>query len=1000
MFRRNVFVVVVLLGLIFSTAFTSWTQVTSRAGNSSPASVKSWPPDLAKHTRPAIPGDVIAKPKGAAGFLAPGFFVVDIPNSSGGEPDIAINPTNPNQIVVHAGFGGWNGNAPNEISNDGGLTWNQASQIPPPPGAPNTSGCPCDIAQDYGLDGNLYGTYLTGGTGSPPADIFSASNTTPFSGGLFNYFLLAGNAQLTDFNSSLGNSDQPWLLTNRDPSNANQTNAYVGYSDFFDDGTVNERVSAALGTQPPNFATDNLSGVSTGGGINPGHRVTVDPRTGAIYSLYQVCLANCGTNQTIGYNLNRSMDAGATWTLNGSGTGIQVASGLTVQANVAKFGTVNALLGGIDHAAVDPTTGNVYVAFGGDNGVVDPTSGLDGNAIFIKEITFDNSTSTNAILTGVVHQVSLPGAEAALPSVAVAGDGTVGVLYTSFDGFSVDGFPIFTAHFAFSTDAGATFTDQKLLTFLSPVTSDDSPANNDRQRVLGDYQQLKVVPSLQPFNPPGSANTGSANAGATFYGVFTGNNAALGGATANNDAIFFKVTMAPQINLNPNPVSIGNVCKGSTGSAELEVSDTGADNLLISSIAPPVLLTALTSPGQSQSTDIALAPGPTFPVNISPDAHFDFTFTCTPTTFGSKSATFTIASNDPASPSTPVTVTCTTASGKAVATGSGNLGTSVCGGATPANTITVNNVGGCNLNLLNAVTSCADFTLVNPPTFPVAISPDSGIGLTVQFTPTSAGPKSCNLTITTDDPNNPTIVVPLTGTTQLGSASLTLPAGLTFPPTVIQQRETCSSQLGVPITNGGACPLQITAVGFTQSGTPPDYSMAGLPGLPVTIPAGGQLGAGNLDVVFAPNNLTRTSTGTVDVTFVNDPITGATTTEHVPLCGEAVHRGVRVLVTDGGVPVDTVAKIVLQNARAPEQSGGVFNYQVVRNAALQTVEGEAPCPTFSFHAEFGGVSDPFQLKDGTYRIKATIKVGNKTLTKRVRFVEDPCTFNSTIVVPF
>ena len=997
MFRRNVFVVVVLLGLIFSAAYTSWTQVTSHAGNSSTPAVRSWPPDLAKYSRRAIPGDVIAKPKGAAGFLAPGFFVVDVPNSSGGEPDIAINPTNPNQIVVHAGFGGWNGNAPNEISNDGGLTWNQAAQIPPPGGAFNTIGCPCDITQDYGLDGNLYGTYLTGGSGSPPADVFSASNIDPFLGGLFSYFPLLGNAQMTDFNSSIGNSDQPWLLTNRDPSNANQTNVYVTYSDFFDGSTVNERVSTALGSNglPPNFTADNLSGVSTGGGIDPGPRLAADPRTGFIYSLYQVCLANCDTNQTIGYNLNRSVDAGNTWTLNGSGTGVQVASGVTVQGNVAKFGTVNALLGGIDHAAVDPTTGNVYVAFGGDNGVVDPTTEFDGNAVFIKEITFDSSSPTDAILTGAVHQVSLPGAEAALPSVAVGGDGTVGVLYTSFDGFSVDSFPIFTAHFAFSTDAGATFTDQKLLTFLSPVTSDE----DNRQRVLGDYQQLKVVPALAPFNPPGSVKGGSANAGATFYGVFTGNNAALGGPTANNDAIFFKVTLAPQINLNPNPVSIGNVCKGSTGSAKLEVSDTGADNLLISSITQPAPNT-LKAPGQPVSSEIALATGPTFPVNISPDANFDFTFTCTPTTFLNKSSIFTIASNDPASPATPVTVTCTTASGKAVATGTGTFGTSVCGGATPANTITVNNVGGCNLNLLNAVTSCADFTLVNPPAFPVAISPDSGIGLTVQFTPTSAGPKSCNLTITTDDPNNPTIVVPLNGTTQLGSASLTLPTGLTFAPTVIQTRESCSSQLGVPISNGGACPVQVTAVGVTQSSAPTDYSLAGLPGLPMTIPAGGQLGAGNLDVVFAPNTLARTSTGTVDVTFVNDPITGATTTDHVPFCGEAVRRGVRVLVTNGGVPVATVKSIKLQSAWGPEQRGGITTYRTMTNAALQTVNGEAPCPTYSFHAEFGSVAVPFQLKDGTYRINVTIQDGNRTLNKRVRFVEDSCTFNSTIVVAF
>ena len=167
-----------------------------------------------------------------------------------------------------------------------------------------------------------------------------------------------------------------------------------------------------------------------------------------------------------------------------------------------------------------------------------------------RQITFDNSSPTMAIV-GTPHQVSLPGAQAALPSVAVAANGTVGVLYTSFDGFSVDGFPIFSGHFAYSTDAGATFTDQNLLTFLSPATDfRRSPQTAGARR----------LPAVEGRQRPAACR----RAGSTFYGVFTGNGAALGDATANNDAIFFKVTLAPQINLNPNPVAIGPVCEGST----------------------------------------------------------------------------------------------------------------------------------------------------------------------------------------------------------------------------------------------------------------------------------------------------------------------------------------------------------------------------------------------------------------------------------------------------
>ena len=975
MFRRNAFVLVVLLALIVSAAFTSWTQDNLGSGKKTPGSGKSFPPDTTDYARPAVPSDT-ALSKTAKGLSAPGFFVVEVPNSAGGEPDIAINPTNLNQIVVHGGFGGWNGNAPNEISNDGGLTWNQVFQIPPPPGAPNTAGCPCDITHDWGMDGNLYGTYLTGNT-----DVFSASNSNPIFGGLFSYFLVAGNAQLTDFNGTLGGADQPQLLTNADPTTLTQTDTYVAYSDF-GVSPPNERVSAAPNSSPPDFTADNVAGVSTAVGgcvINPGHRLATDPRTGAVYSLYQTCPANNGFNQTIGYKLNRSLDGGTTWTLNGSATGILVSTNVTVQAFAAKFGTVNALFGGIDAAAVNPTTGNVFVVYGGDNGTVDPITGHDGNAIFIRQITFDNSSPTMAIV-GAQHQVSMPGAQAAMPSVAVAPNGTVGVLYTSFDGFSVDGFPIFSGHFASSTDAGASFTDQTLLTFLSPAKASGVP--NDKQRVLGDYQQLKVVNDPPP-----------ASAGANFYGVFTGNGAALGNPIANNDAIFFKVALAPQINLNPNPLAIGPVCLGSTGTGKVEVADTGADNLLISSITRT-----------SGSADISLATGPTFPVNISPDANFNFTFTCTPTTVGAKSATFNIASNDPASPNTPVTVTCSTGSGTINVTGSGDFGTASCSGTTPPQTLKINNVGTCNLDVVSAVISCPDFTLVNPSEFPATISPDSGLDVGVKFTPTSGGPKSCNLTITTDDPINPVVVIPLTGNTALGTASLTFPTGITFPPTVIQESAACSATLGVPIANSGTCPVQINSVGLTQTSVSPpglDYSLTGLPTLPLSVPAGGQLGSGDLDLVFAPFAIAQFSTGTVDVTFVNDPITGTLTTTHVPFCGEGVRRGLRVLVTLGGVPVSgNVKRILLQQAFGPEQQSGIFTIRTIKNATLQTVTGIPPCPTFSFHGDFGDIANTYQLKDGTYRIKVELKVGKKLKTKVVRVNMDECTFTPNVVVAF
>ena len=115
MLRRNLFAVVVLLGLILSAAFTSWTQNTSgRGGSTSLPPVSSSPPDLTNYSRPAIANDLAVSKTSKtlssnAALSSPGFTVVEVPNATGGEPDIAINPLNLNQIVIHTDSPGWSG---------------------------------------------------------------------------------------------------------------------------------------------------------------------------------------------------------------------------------------------------------------------------------------------------------------------------------------------------------------------------------------------------------------------------------------------------------------------------------------------------------------------------------------------------------------------------------------------------------------------------------------------------------------------------------------------------------------------------------------------------------------------------------------------------------------------------------------------------------------------------------------------------------------------------
>jgi hypothetical protein len=490
--------------------------------------VKDSPPDTTPYTRGLVAEDFAP---GGVDTLTPDLFVRDVvvsntnanltntDMSNDGEPSIAINPLNTNEIVITAFSGIWNPNAPLWHSLDGGSTWTKQFTIPPPPGI-TTGNCPCDQAVDFGRANTTSGTFLI-------SDIFSGTTTNPANSASWNWFLSSGTAVRTN-SVGPGNVDQPWLLVNRDNATASQDNVYVAYDDF--GGAPDMRVAVALGTNPPNFVRDNQSGTSGGSGIiNPGNRLAVDPRNGAVYDLFQQGNGNgngSGSNGSynVKYFLNRSTDGGQTWGLNGNGGGIQVANADSKQGidpsatfdgmgnctsnNLFKFGAVNALLGGADHAAVDPNNGDVYYVFGNRD------SGTGNNRLSIIRLTDNGSGGLNVgAPTFVTGQV-----QAALPSVAVTANGVVGVLYTQFDGTSGGGIPMFSAHLALSENQGGTFSDFVLENFLSSA----SDSGGCRQRVLGDYQQVKAV-------------------GNTFYGVFTGNGAPFGRPISNHDPIFFKV---------------------------------------------------------------------------------------------------------------------------------------------------------------------------------------------------------------------------------------------------------------------------------------------------------------------------------------------------------------------------------------------------------------------------------------------------------------------------
>jgi len=498
-------------------------------------SAMSVPRDTGIRSRPAVPEDLrpLAAPKALTPIITSTLVVDAVVNNTdpllknddtvGFRGEVSIGAIVPEEeegssrVVLTDFEDQWGTTAPLWLSKNGGLTWTKRFTINPPPGDPGAIGGPFDQTVDFNPHtGALAGTFLTD-------NVFSAqSNNLTVSPGAFNYFQSPPGTAVPTTHLVPGVSpDQPWLLVGRKPGTLSQ-NVYVAYDDF--SGAPDMHVAVAAGTSPLNFTTDTISGLSGGGftaPVNPGHRLAIDPRSGAVYSLFQLPVAaGAGTSQNINYMLNRSSDGGKTWALNGSATGIVVANADSDQST-PKFCTVNALLGGVDHAAVDPKTGDVVYVYGNR----DATTG--NNRLAMRRLkpngTGGLTIGPEIFINGQAQTLAGVPFQAAVPSVAITRNRSIGVFYYTCDGTSPSGFPIITAHFSVSPDLGNTFFDNTLESFLSPAKDNGDP----RQRVLGDYQQVKAV-------------------GNTFYGGFAGNRVGFYPASpvSITDPIFFKVQTA------------------------------------------------------------------------------------------------------------------------------------------------------------------------------------------------------------------------------------------------------------------------------------------------------------------------------------------------------------------------------------------------------------------------------------------------------------------------
>lgn len=765
-----------------------------------PESMASYPPDTTHYIRPLVAEDLAPMGQSALGpkvqtkdpkavqllSADPGIFMVDLVVSAGrggagvdtandGETSIAVNPDNTDEIIISAFSGGYdttNRTAPIYHSTDGGLTWSFEDEALKAPGWLN--GCPCDWTWDWGTNGELSSTILDNIALPGATDTTNiVSNTTTDPADRTAYSYLNNPAQETNNNvpSSWGVADQPWLLVNMDPGAPAQENVYVAYDDF--SGGPDMRVAVSNVANPPDFTFDRKVGESTSG-VNPGIRLAEDPRTGAMWVIWGRVYEDLGGGvKDMDYMVNRSTDGGDSWPL-GGGSGELAAIGFSTQPR-PKFGTVNALLGGTHHANVDPTTGDLYYVYGKR----DADTGNDRLAI--RKISSDGA---GGIVRGPEHFVTGQ-VEAAIPQVAILDNGMVGVFYYTFDGFSGDDFPIFTAHLALSEDQGASFTDYDLLTFLSSAKDN----GDNRQRVLGDYMNM-------------------VNVGNCFYGSFTGNGAPFGRVDSNHDPIFFKTCLGPEITV-PDELSFGDVCEGGAVTEELNVCNTGTENLVVQSIVP-------------SGTEFDVA-GYKFPMTISPDACVPILITYTPDAGGAASEDLVIVSNDDDSPTTVhLTGNSPVAEIRTFIANSGDFG-DVCAGSEKDLNLTIQNDGDCPLQIDSITISGpdnADFLLPGDSPAGSIIEGGNSLLVPVRFAPdnfTDPSPRVASVDVASSTQNGDSLPLdqtPIKGTVPPPDLNTAI-ANSGFFGNVCKGD---MADLDLTLFNQGDCNLTITSIELVPPG--------------------------------------------------------------------------------------------------------------------------------------------------------------------------------------
>jgi hypothetical protein len=198
-----------------------------------------------------------------------------------------------------------------------------------------------------------------------------------------------------------------------------------------------------------------------------------------------------------------------------------------------------------------------------------------------------------------------------------------------------------------------------------------------------------------------------------------------------------------------------------------------------------------------------------YPLVVSPGGSLDVVIRFQPASFGAKSGTITLTSND------PVGVRTVAVSGFAPAprlnpliADSGNFG-NVCVGSFADEPLILNNSGECRLSITSITSSGSEFLAPRVGVFPLTVAAGDSLEVPIRFQPTGFGAKSATITITSDDSAGPQ-TIGVSGNAPSGKLAVT--GSTTFGGVTA----CCCADRTISICNVGDCDLHVTSVRFKR----------------------------------------------------------------------------------------------------------------------------------------------------------------------------------------